>query len=109
MRGVLRDLTGQKFGRLTVLARAPSLWRQTMWLVRCSCSREKVVRGYMLLSGRATSCGCLRLETVARLLTKHGHASRRRGQSPEYRAWRQMHRRCSDEAFVGYKIMAGEG
>jgi hypothetical protein len=81
-----------------------------MWLVRCSCcGQKKVMRGYMLLSGKSSSCGCLRSENAAKSNTKHGHASRKRGMSPEYRAWRQMLRRCYDEAYGGYKNYGGRG
>ena len=50
--GVLQDLTGKTFGRLTVIKRAennilPSGQRQTMWLCKCSCGNNKdvIVRG----------------------------------------------------------------
>jgi hypothetical protein len=59
-----KDLTGQKFGRLTVLDRAPNN-RQggSMWKCVCSCGSPEnpkltVVRGAELLRGGSTSCGC---------------------------------------------------
>ena len=54
------DLTGTRFGRLTVLHRAP---RQpdgrARWVCRCVCGRESVVDGKSLRSGNTKSCGCL--------------------------------------------------
>ena len=52
------DLTGQKFGRLTVLAPAENIKDRTAWLCRCDCGREAVVKTYRLRNGRAVSCGC---------------------------------------------------
>jgi hypothetical protein len=57
---VFRDLTGQKFGRLTVLRRAPNKGHQTAWDVRCDCGEERVVRASYLTEGRIRSCGCAR-------------------------------------------------
>lgn len=66
------DLTGQRFGALTVIERAGSHKCDTMypygppgrasfstWLCRCDCGREKVVIGTNLRSGHTKSCGCM--------------------------------------------------
>lgn len=58
MRGT--DLTGRKFGRLTVLERAESHGKAAAWRCSCSCGKEVVVRGDNLRSGGTRSCGCLR-------------------------------------------------
>ena len=59
----VKDLTGMKFGRLTVIGRHGSNKRgDAMWLCRCECGNEVVVRGDSLRSGDTTSCGCLRKE-----------------------------------------------
>ena len=53
-----KDLTGQRFGRLTVLHRlegAGGIWR-----CRCDCGKETDVRATLLLRGDTTSCGCAR-------------------------------------------------
>lgn len=53
------DLTGQRFGKLTVLRRVEnSKHRALRWLCRCDCGREKVVFGQYLRNGRTTNCGC---------------------------------------------------
>jgi hypothetical protein len=67
------DLTGQKFGRLTVLYRGANTSRAIAWICNCSCSLhalasvtspvEKItVRGVCLRNGTTRSCGCLRAE-----------------------------------------------
>lgn len=57
----LPDLTGQKFGKLTVLER---VWRKgaTHWRCRCDCGNEAVVVNSHLVNGYTKSCGCLRKE-----------------------------------------------
>ena len=52
------DLTGQKFGKLTVLAPAENIKDRTAWLCRCDCGKETVVKTCRLRNGRAVSCGC---------------------------------------------------
>ena len=56
------DLTGQVFGRLTVLydtGRNNKDYR-SIWHCRCSCGNEVDVTGHRLTSGNKKSCGCLR-------------------------------------------------
>lgn len=52
------DITGQTFGRWTVLHRHPSEKKSAQWLCRCSCGTERVVFGFMLRNGKSSSCGC---------------------------------------------------
>lgn len=52
------DLTGQRFGRLTVLRPAANIGTRTAWVCRCACGQETVVRTGRLRDGRCTSCGC---------------------------------------------------
>jgi hypothetical protein len=48
------DLTGQRFGRWTVLEPLP----EYKWLCRCDCGTEQPVLSKSLKSGKSTSCGC---------------------------------------------------
>lgn len=52
------ELTGQRYGRLTVLAPAENIGSRTAWLCRCDCGRETVVKTCHLRSGHTKSCGC---------------------------------------------------
>ena len=52
------DLTGQRYGRLTVLAPAENTGGRTAWLCRCDCGAEVVVRAQHLRTGHTKSCGC---------------------------------------------------
>jgi len=58
-----KDLSGQKFGRLTILYRAedyvsPKGRHCTKWHCRCDCGNECDVRSDGLCIGRVQSCGC---------------------------------------------------
>lgn len=64
----LKDLTGQKFGRLTVIERAGSAKNNAAtWRCKCDCGKECVVQSYCLLTEHTQSCGCLRKETMSQL------------------------------------------
>lgn len=59
----LIDLTGQQFGALVVISRAPnSSDGSAIWNVRCSCGKEFSAIGGNLRSGKTTSCGHTRFE-----------------------------------------------
>lgn len=54
------DLLGKKFGKLTVIAEAPTKNKQARWLCSCECGNTKVIIGSKLRRGETKSCGCLR-------------------------------------------------
>lgn len=56
------DLTGQVFGRLTVIEKAPNINGRTAWICQCSCGNTKIVISRYLKSGNVHSCGCLKKE-----------------------------------------------
>ena len=75
-----RDLIGKKFGRLTVVSRAPNNKRgQTRWNCICECGNECVVLGTCLVRGMTQSCGCLWREAIEKSNVKHG--LKRRGKT----------------------------
>ena len=51
------DLTGQKFGMLTVICTAPNIKTKTAWLCRCDCGEERIVRTKDLRAGKVSNCG----------------------------------------------------
>ena len=61
------DLTGQKFGRWTVLniTDKRTCNRTIIQHCKCECGNEKDVDGYTLKSGQSKSCGCLQRELAA--------------------------------------------
>lgn len=101
----LIDLTGEKFGRLTVLSRAEnSSTGQTRWQCLCDCGKEVIVLAAHLRSGHSKSCGCLGLEHATQAKIKHGEAN-----TPLYRLFRSMHNRCELATSVGYKWYGEKG
>ncbi len=53
------DLTGQRFGRLTVLHYSYlHNGKKSMWICRCDCGKEYAVRAMDLRRGATKSCGC---------------------------------------------------
>ena len=72
------DLTGQKFGRLTVLERAPNIVYNsgksvTAWLCQCDCGNTKIIASKHLKNKNSTkSCGCLAIENGRQVGKKYG-------------------------------------
>ena len=98
------DLTGKKFGRLTVMSRAKNCKNYAMWNCRCDCGNEIAVRTSSLKSGHTKSCGCYHRDVVSKANTTHGHSNSRL-----YRIYQHMIRRCSDEKENGYENYGGRG
>ena len=89
------DLTGQKFGMLTVIEFAGNnQYRASMWRCICDCGNEIVVRGEDIRSGKTLSCGCLRTTNHFKI---HGESDTRL-----YEIWCGMKKRCYNPNEVGY-------
>ncbi len=80
------DLTGQMFGRLTILARSNRVSKAVYWTCRCECGTVKDVVSDRLRNGITRSCGCLVREVSARVNRKHGLTAGGRW-SPGYSSW----------------------
>lgn len=91
----VKDIMGQKFGRLTVIKRDGSDNRgYATWLCKCKCGNiTKPLRSKDLSSGNTKSCGCLNIEaSTARIKAQnitHGMKGKR-----TYRCWGAMKQRC---------------
>ena len=71
----IKDLTGQRFGRLVARERIPGKDNiPSQWICDCDCGNTHIVRTNNLKSGSVQSCGCLQKETARNLLVKYdGH------------------------------------
>lgn len=89
------DLSGKRFGRLTISHRLPRIKRRgnVRWFCVCDCGGHTVSTGDKLTIGHTRSCGCLQVESVIRKNHSHGAAQRKQA-SREYRAWNDMKTRC---------------
>lgn len=66
------DLTGQRFGRLLVIAYSPTNPLRAHWLCRCDCGNDTTVAGKSLRRKLTTSCGCYNRELAReRALTRN--------------------------------------
>lgn len=104
----LIDMTGQRFGRYTVLARnGVSANGMAAWLCKCDCGKEKTVIGSNLRAGKIVSCGCYQREVAV----KNGRATKRHGEthSPTYKSWLSMKGRCLNKSDQAYALYGGRG
>lgn len=97
------DLTGQKFGRLTVIKRNKNN-NGVNWFCRCKCGNNTVIPTGHLKSGHTSSCGCFLIEQRRICNIKHGM---RRTQI--YYIWCSMHERCYNSNSKGYSNYGGRG
>jgi hypothetical protein len=98
------DVTGQRFGNLTVIHRVDS-----KWLCRCDCGGTKITWAGLLRAGRVKACGCTkRQHCKAGPNKKHGEGAAGKT-TPEYEVWKGMKARCSNPNHVGYKHYGARG
>lgn len=69
------DLTGHKYGRLTVINEAPTYYMKSgdskvMWNCICDCGNTVAVSAGNLRSGTTNSCGCYQKEKAGSALSK---------------------------------------
>ncbi len=104
-----KDLTGQRFGRLTVLEFVPDKKSHASWLCQCDCGNKKVIRGNSLKGGKVLSCGCIATEISrekARLLHNPMHNL---SKTKLYSIWSAMKQRCYNIKCMSYENYGGRG
>jgi len=107
----VKDITGQRFGRLTVeefvgLRGRSDGMRHAVWKCRCDCGASVECAGVSLRGGNTKSCGCLRAIVGREVNLQHGAASEMTG---AYRSWRTMLQRCRDPKCNRWKDYGGRG
>lgn len=90
------DLTGMKYGRLTVLRQGERFHNKITWECQCDCGNKTVVLSNSLRTGNTKSCGCLS--------RKHGGTHTRL-----YVVWCRMMDRCYKPYVERYKNYGGRG
>jgi hypothetical protein len=105
----IKDLTGKKFGRLSVdgyshSAKYGTKHSKAYWNCTCECGNEVKVQTSHLTSGHTRSCGCYQIENARQINYKHGMKHDR-----IYEIWCNMIRRCTDVDNPAYKNYGGRG
>lgn len=102
------DLTGKRFGRLTVLRRAEnSPGGRVQWLCECDCGSRVRVSSTHLRTGHTQSCGCFKIERTVES-AKHG-GNRRGKREALYDVWIDMRRRCYNPKDQSFPYYGGRG
>ena len=103
------ELSGKHFGRLTVVERDGSDKKgDSLWLCKCDCGNEAIVRGYLLKNGKTQSCGCLLHEAIIKNnhLLKRTHGETR---TRLYHIWSGIKERCLNKNSKHYPDYGGRG
>lgn len=101
----LIDLTGQRFGRLTVIERAGNDNNGSpKWKCKCDCGVKKVVYGSSLRKGETRSCGCLARELSSERKKTHGLSK-----SKLHGVWANMKDRCENKNCKSFQHYGARG
>lgn len=99
------DMTNQRFGHLSVKARAGSTPEGlALWLVQCDCGGKRICVGAELRQGRSNRCSACARKASSEKKRTHGESG-----TYLHELWMNMRRRCYDEKFPGYKRWGGRG
>lgn len=102
--GKVKDITGERFGRLTVKGVGVRVRGIFAWFCVCDCGASLSVETGALKSGNTTSCGCFHKEQRVKAQTTHGMH-----RHPAYRSWTAMKKRCDIPSNIGYQDYGGRG
>lgn len=103
--GKIIDLTGQRFGRLTVIEKAGvNKHHASLWKCQCDCGGSTVVAGSSLKIGNTRSCGCIQRKRTQETLTTHCGSGTRL-----HRIWKMMKQRCYNKNSADYMRYGGRG
>lgn len=96
----LIDLTGKKFGYLTVEGYSGG----QKWRCTCECGKKVEVKGRKLRDGLTLSCGCKRTELIRKSKTVHGGVGTRL-----YEIWKAMKQRTNNPNEKDFGRYGGRG
>ena len=108
----LKNIVGQKFGRLTVIKHVGSnKHKKALFLCKCECGNKCVVVGSNLRSKSSQSCGCLHDEKAKERISKIKYSRLTHGMSNLriFHTWRGMMNRCYNLTCESYRNYGGRG
>lgn len=107
MKKAKKDLTGQRFGRLTVIGIDDRNTRKIYYYCQCDCGNVKSVRADNLVCGAIRSCGCMKKEQDRiNLEANHSH---KMSKTRPYDIWQNMKGRCYNPHNPRYDRYGGRG
>ena len=96
----LVEMTGDRYGMLSVIGRAENYRGNAQWLCKCDCGKLRTYIGFDLRKGKLRSCGCQNPGSQG----DHGMAG-----TATYVAWISMRVRCNNPKSHAYKDYGGRG
>lgn len=102
--GTIVDLTGRRFGRLTVVrAHGINKHGQAMWECLCDCGNTKITIGSGMKVGNVRSCGCLKKEG------HRGNCDIGDSSTQLYSRWCQIKSMCINPSNAQWYLYGGKG
>lgn len=110
------DMTGKKYGKLTVLYYVFTKNRKAFFNCKCECGNICTISGTNLRTGKTKSCGCLQ-KLKANEIIKNVNTSGKRGvyikhgfrYKKIYKHWCKMKSRCYNKNSDNFKYYGGRG
>jgi len=105
------NLTGERFGRLTVLGlSSKKAGRKSYWVCQCDCGEKHLARSDSLKCGLVTSCGCKKEEQNRINLGKVTHGDTPVGKQKRlYHTWQGIKKRIYNQKNKRYVEYGGRG
>ncbi len=103
--GKFIDLTGKKFGKLTVVSRGENRYGKPAWNCVCDCGNTKLASAKPLQNGDCGSCGCAHTDAAY----KREFRGNRQRKPAEYRIWIGMNKRCTNPKEDSWPHYGGRG
>lgn len=101
------DISGRKFGNLTVVQYAGSNGHKSLFLCECVCGNQIIRPATEIKRKRGLetrSCGCMKGENLSKSRERHGLSN-----SAPYHAWRNAKDRCRNPRNQAYSNYGGRG
>lgn len=105
---IVKDITGQKFNRFTVIKTVGLNEKGRLWECKCDCGNIKILNTSVICFGSTKSCGCLHKETVKQNIQKAIEHNKLPYLETEfrwlYRDYKRYHPRRNFEFNIDYEV-----
>lgn len=96
------DISGERFGMLTVIEFLGCINNKSMWSAVCDCGNKISVESYYIREGGKTSCGCVNNYGK-------GHITHGLSKTPLYATWSKAKERCENANYPEFHYYGGRG